>query len=352
MRKYTVLVVDDDMFSLNLMTAALEESGYTAEAAEDGNSGLEIMREKNIDLVLLDLLMPVMDGFEVLRQMKSEKSLMHIPVIVTSGEIDPGSIIKCMEIGALDYLTKPCHREMLNTCIENVLRVAGGGQIKNRRKDSPGMMLVVDDDAMYRTLLTISLEERGYAVDQAENGKQAWDMICTAPYDLIFLDLVMPEMNGFELLELIKTNNKTDHIPVIVVSADDDMGSIVRCIEKGAADYLNKPFEPAILHARVNSSLASKRMHDKEQAYLENIREERRRSEKLLLNIMPKPIINRLKQGEKTIADYFEDVTVMFADIVGFTQLSGRVSPLELVNMLNNVFSMFDNAADRFGLEK
>lgn len=356
MPKYMVLVIDDDLFSRNLLAAVLEENGYTAEAVEDGNHGLEIMLEKEVDLVLLDLIMPHMDGFEVLRRMKSKKTLMHIPVIVMSGEMDPASIIQCMEIGAVDYLTKPCHPELLNTCIKNVLQGDPCGEkavhAKNRKNGSPGMMLVVDDDAMYRTLLTVSLEERGYIVDQAENGKQAWDMICSTAYDLVFLDLVMPEMNGFEVLEHIKSDSKTDHIPVIVVSAEDDMDSIVRCIENGAADYLSKPFEPAILHARVNASLAGKRQYDQEHAYFENIRRERRRSEKLLLNIMPKPIINRLKQGEKIIADYFEDVTVMFADIAGFTRMSGRVSPLELVNMLNTVFSMFDKAADHYGLEK
>ncbi len=152
--------------------------------------------------------------------------------------------------------------------------------------DVPGTMLVVDDDSMYRTLLSISLEEKGYVVAEAEDGKQGWEMILAGDYDLVFLDLLMPEMNGFEVLERIKTDETTAHIPVIVVSGEEDMDSIVRCIESGAADYLNKPFDPVILHARVNASLATKRLYDQEKAYYETIRTQKEIAEAANRKIM------------------------------------------------------------------
>ncbi len=348
--KHRILIIDDDSINRTLMAACLEENGYIVHEAEDGMIGLKILREESFDLVLLDLLMPVMDGFEVLTRMKSEKRLRHLPVIVTSGEMDQENIVQCLRMGAVDYMTKPCDPIMLCTRIQNILYPLTRGDDQKRK--TTGTLLVVDDDTLYRTLLTTCLEDKGYIVAEAENGKEAWKMIETGSYDLVFLDLVMPEMNGFEVLERMKSDGRTDHIPVIVVSGENDMESLVRCIETGAADFICKPFEPAILHARVNASLAVKRMHDQERAYLKNIQEERRKSEQLLLNILPKPILDRLKQKEEIIADSFDDVTVMFADLVGFTELAGGIPPIELVNLLNEIFSMFDCAASRNGLEK
>jgi class 3 adenylate cyclase len=102
----------------------------------------------------------------------------------------------------------------------------------------------------------------------------------------------------------------------------------------------------------VNASLITKRLYDQERAYFKAIQDERQKSERLLLNILPKPISDRLKQGEEIIADNFAEVTVMFADIVGFTQLSEKISPAELVILLNHIFSMFDRVAENKGLEK
>lgn len=215
-----------------------------------------------------------------------------------------------------------------------------------------GTMLVVDDDFMNRTLLAASLEEKGYTVELAEDGQQALEMLHSKPFDVVLLDLLMPRMNGFQVLGQMKADSKLEHIPVIVISSEDDMESIVRCLEMGATDYLPKPFDPMLLHARVDASLAAKRLHDQEQAHFKLIQAERQRSERLLLNILPKPIADRLKQGESTIADSFSEVTVLFADIVGFTKFSARISPTELVVLLNEIFSTFDQLAEQHDLEK
>ncbi|NES08389.1 MAG: adenylate/guanylate cyclase domain-containing response regulator, partial [Okeania sp. SIO2F4] len=127
---------------------------------------------------------------------------------------------------------------------------------------------------------------------------------------------------------------------------------IVRCIELGAEDYLSKPFNPVLLKARINACLEKKRLRDQEQAYLKRLAEEQEKSERLLLNILPAPIAQRLKQGEKTIADSFSEVTVLFGDLVGFTKLSANLSPAELVELLNMIFSRFDELAEKYGLEK
>ncbi len=219
-------------------------------------------------------------------------------------------------------------------------------------KGDEGCVLVVDDNEVNRDLLARRLQRQGHAVSVAEDGFQALEMMRSAPFDLVLLDIMMPQMNGYQVLENLKADEKLRHIPVIMISAVDDIDSIVRCIELGAEDYLSKPFNPVLLKARIGACLEKKRLRDKEQAYLQKLAEEQSKSERLLLNILPGPIAQRLKQGESTIADSFSDVTVMFADLVGCTKLSTHLSPAQLVELLNEIFSAFDELADRYGLEK
>lgn len=135
----------------------------------------------------------------------------------------------------------------------------------------PGTMLVVDDDFINRTLLTAYLQDQGFAVETAEDGRQALDLLHTRPFDVVLLDLLMPELDGFGTLAEIKQEPALQHLPVIIISGLDEMESVIRCIEMGATDYLPKPFDPALLRARINASLAGKRLRDLELEYLEQV---------------------------------------------------------------------------------
>jgi class 3 adenylate cyclase len=177
-------------------------------------------------------------------------------------------------------------------------------------------------------------------------------MLREAPFDLILLDLLMPDISGFDVLSILKSDPALRDIPVIVISALNEIDSIVRCIQAGADDYLAKPFDPVLLRARIGSSLEKKHLRDREREALDALRIEKERSEQLLLNILPAPIIARLKSGETVIADHVSDVTILFADFVGFTELSSRLSAPELVGVLGRVFSAFDGLALKFGVEK
>lgn len=215
-----------------------------------------------------------------------------------------------------------------------------------------GHILVVDDNRMNRFKLSRVLEQQGHTVALAENGRQALEMIRVQSFDLVLLDILMPEMDGYQVLEHLKRDSALRDIPVIVISALDEMGSVVRCIEMGAEDYLPKPFDPVLLRARIGACLEKKQLHDQEQAYVRQLQIEQEKSERLLLNILPKPIADRLKQGQSVIADSFAEVTVLFADIVDFTRLSAHMSPTGLIVLLNEIFSAFDRLAERHGLEK
>lgn len=139
---------------------------------------------------------------------------------------------------------------------------------------APSRVLVVDDNEMNRDLLARRLLRDGHAVSTAENGREGLAMMVAQPFDLVMLDIMMPEMNGYEVLERLKGDPSLRHIPVIMITAVDDPDSVVRCVELGAEDHLPKPFNPALLRARVGASLAKKRLHDREQLYARSLERE------------------------------------------------------------------------------
>ncbi len=127
----------------------------------------------------------------------------------------------------------------------------------NELNSGAGRILVVDDDRLNRLLLSTNLLESGYVVETAEDGEQALGLLRSRPFDAVLLDLIMPLMDGYQVLEQMKQDARLRRIPVMVISSTEDMASIVRCIEMGATDYLPKPFDPVLLHARIRASLAS-----------------------------------------------------------------------------------------------
>ena len=155
----------------------------------------------------------------------------------------------------------------------------------------PAVILVVDDNELNRDLLSRRLERAGHRVRVAEHGRRALEMVAAEPFDLVLLDIMMPEMNGYEVLEHLKADERHRHIPVIMITAVEEQESIVRCLRLGAEDHLPKPFNPDILHARVSSSLARKRLHDREQLYAESMEREleigRRIQQSFLPEAMP-----------------------------------------------------------------
>ncbi|HEV2434629.1 MAG TPA: response regulator, partial [Verrucomicrobiae bacterium] len=223
--------------------------------------------------------------------------------------------------------------------IEN-LKTAAAGPMSGR-----GLVLVVDDEEQNRSLLRDPLEARGYDIAEAENGLQALQKIAGRPPDVVLLDLMMPEMDGFEVCRRLKADLRTAHIPILMVTALSERKERLMGIEAGANDFLNKPVDLQDVILRVGNAVYAKRLHDRLQL-------EQEKSEQLLLNILPKPVAERMKKGETNIADSYPNVTVLVADLVGFSTLSTHISPEQIVQLLNEIFSAFDLLAEKHGLEK
>ncbi len=215
-----------------------------------------------------------------------------------------------------------------------------------------GKILIIDDDVLNSELMDKILSKLDHEITTANNATDALKHIRSSKFDLVLLDIIMPDINGIELLQKIKKNNDYYETPIIMLSALDDLNSIVDCINLGAADYITKPIDKFILQARINNCLEKKEYRDKEKEYLNKIKNEEKKNNDLLLNIMPASIAERLKSGESNIADRFDNVSVLFADISGFTQYSSNISPKVIVEKLNDIFSVFDDLVDKYNVEK
>ncbi len=223
----TVLVIDDDAVARDLVARFLEKEGMAVIGAADGAAGLKAARERRPHVITLDVMMPGLDGWSVLTALKNDAATAEIPVVMLS-VVDERNL--GFALGASEYLTKPVDRDLL----AHVLR-------KYRRPGGPRRVLVVEDDAVTRTALRKEMEDEGWEVVEAEHGRAALERTTGRVPDLVLLDLMMPEMNGFEFLEALRQRDEWRGVPVVVLTAkeltDDDHrrlnGGVAQVVAKG-----------------------------------------------------------------------------------------------------------------------
>jgi len=211
----------------------------------------------------------------------------------------------------------------------------------------PGHVLVVDDSRMNRMTLIRLLDRLGHETTEASDGREALDLLAAGtPVDLVLLDLVMPEIDGFETLATMKADPALAHIPVIVVSGLDDLDGIVRCIEMGAVDYLPRPIKPTLLQARVEATLADKRLRDDNERLLTTV--ERQRTE--LARFLSPRVAELVSspEGEALLAGHRGELTVVFADLRGFTAFCEEADPEEIVRVLREYHAVVGRRVTEF----
>jgi len=196
-------------------------------------------------------------------------------------------------------------------------------------------LLVVDDNKVNRLLLTRSLEQQGHSVATAENGRIALETLRRESFDLVLLDMEMPEMNGFQVLEQLKGDLQLRDVPVIVTSSLEGIDHVVRCIELGAEDYLPKPVNPVLLKARIGASLEKKRLRDQQ---------------KVLLRRFAAPeVAQDLQSSGFALGGKRVQASVMFSDIRGFTPLAESQPPEETIELLNTYYTLMFSAIGGHG---
>jgi class 3 adenylate cyclase len=198
-------------------------------------------------------------------------------------------------------------------------------------------LLVADDNKVNRLLLARALSLQGHQVESAENGRVALEMLRRGGFDLLLLDMEMPEMDGFQVMEQLAADPALRDIPVIVTSSLEGLAHVVRCIELGADDYLHKPVNPVLLKARIGSSLEKKRLRDQQKALVERF--------------ATSAVAADLRQGGFALGGKRVRATVMFCDIRGFTSIVESQGPEETIELLNTWYTlMFEAIAARSGV--
>jgi adenylate cyclase len=212
-----------------------------------------------------------------------------------------------------------------------------------------GNLLVVDDNAANREMLSRRLARVGHRVQVVANGPDALALLRQQPIDLVLLDVLMPEMSGYEVLQRLTADEALREIPVVMISALDEMDSVVRCIELGAEDYLPKPFDPVLLRARIGASLEKKRLRDREALHLRQLAEWNQKLEQRVKEqVALLERLGRLKRffspqlaelivaggADDPLATHRRDLTVCFLDLRGFTAFAESVEPEEVMGVL------------------
>lgn len=201
--------------------------------------------------------------------------------------------------------------------------------------DRKPKVLIVDDEPFNIDYLEQELEDLDYETVSARNGQEALDKLQTESMDLVLLDIMMPVMDGFEVLSRMKANSNLRDIPVIIISAMNDLQSVVKGIEQGAEDYLSKPFEPVLLHARISSSLEKKRLRD-----------EHRR---LIRTFADKEVAEELMKSGFSLGGKHTRITAMFTDIRNFTTITEANDPADVIDLINQYYLMIIETVQMHG---
>ncbi len=344
--KDVIVIVDDKPTNLGVLFDFLTDSGFKVLVAQDGESAIQKVEYAHPDLILLDVMMPGIDGFETCRRLKANAATQDIPVIFMTALSDTVDKVKGFSLGAVDYVTKPVQQE------EVLARVTTHLTLRNLQKRLQAQNLELKEaEEKYRSIFENATEGIFQATAEGR-------YITANPALARILGYSSPEILMKEITDIGKQlyvePMRRDDLMTLMKREDtlSDFESQVKCRD-GTEIWISENIRSV---RDANGQLryyegSVTEITERKQSEVA-LRLARKRAELLLLNILPQPIAERLKRGQRTLAESFEDVTVLFADLVDFTKFSAQTSPTELVELLNVIFSKFDRLAEQHGIEK
>ncbi|HEY6959431.1 MAG TPA: response regulator [Candidatus Limnocylindria bacterium] len=285
-----VLVIEDEANNLDVAQRIIRAAGHEALAAMDGQAGIDTARAERPDAILVDLLLPRVDGWTVTKTLREEEWAKTIPIVAVSALAMQQDRQRAIDAGCDDFLSKPYAPAELRAILNRFLPMAApkaAAAAKAAPKVAPtserlGTVLVVDDEPMNVELLARRLEAMGAVALKASSGDEALATCERELPDLILLDVMMPGMDGYEVCRKLKSNERTEQIPVIFVTARDRAEDLAKGFAAGGVDYVPKPFEPVELTARVRSAIYTKRLQDELRARNEELRKLERSRQELI----------------------------------------------------------------------
>jgi adenylate cyclase len=348
-----IVIVDDKPTNLGVLFDFLTDSGFKVLVAQDGTSAIDKVKYGHPDLILLDVMMPGIDGFETCRRLKANPSTKDIPVIFMTALSDTVDKVKGFNLGAVDYITKPVQQEEVRARVSTHLTIrslqkklqAQNLQLQREIKEKQ------EAEEKYRSIFEnategifqITTEGRYITVNPALArilGYESPEELMTQVTNIIQQLYVEPTMRE-DLDTLVQRYDIVSDVESQVYRQDGSriwISENIRAVRDATGILLYYEGTVADITERRHTESA--------------LRYARKQSELLLLNTLPQAIAERLKKGQRTIAESFDEVTVMFADLVDFTKFSAQTSPTKLVEILNEIFSKFDKLAEQHQVEK
>lgn len=358
--QFSVLIIDDNLSNLKVISELLREEDYQVFSAKNGESGIQKAERTRPDLILLDVKMPGIDGFDTCRRLKSSEITQEIPIIFLTAvsNTQPVEKVQGLNLGAVDFISKPIQNEEIVARIKIHLRLRSLTQqlqeknaklqreIQERQQTEQALFLA---EKRYNKLVKSSIE----GLFQANIFGQ-----------YLSANTALVRLLGYDSLKELITNVKhISHLYVLpqrwqelidILDSQDEVSGFESLVyqKNGKAIWVNE-------NARTIRDATGKLLYYEatvtdvtiQKLALEALTFEKDRNEKLLLNILPARIARRLQQEETSIAERFEDVSVLFADIIGFAEFAATISPKEQVNLLNQIFGQFDRITKQYQLE-
>lgn len=254
-----ILIVDDDSHYRSLLKKRLQNAGYLIAEAADGLEAVEILRVESYDLILLDLNMPNMDGFEVLEWISNNKHTKDSNVIVLTSDSKRDTVVTSLTLGAKDFITKSAGKLEMLTRIRyltgmKILEQTTHEKISHEELTS-STILIVDDEALSIELTARRIEKQGFKVIRANSGEQAIAITEELEVQLVLLDINMPGMDGYTTLKHLREHKSREELAIVMVTGVEEPDTVIDCFKGGADDYIMKPFHPTELIARINTVL-------------------------------------------------------------------------------------------------
>jgi DNA-binding response OmpR family regulator len=273
----SLLLIDSAEARGGELLRGLKREGYAVTAVADQASVEDLLAVEQYDLVLIDPVLPDADGYRILGALRANPTSADLPVIVVTAAGDRDSVWRCAHLGVEDYILKPYDLLAVKTriwrCLENRRLRRRLAAVGPEAPTADTRVLVVDDNGLNRQVLSMHLEHMGYRVDSVASGSETLEWLQKERADLLALDIMMPEMDGFELLGHIRSAAQYGEPAVVMISAVDDVAAIERCMQLGADDYITKPFQAAELAMRLPSCLELRRLQRREAAREQRLRE-------------------------------------------------------------------------------
>lgn len=317
-----ILIVDDSKVTRYQLIDILNNSNSSIYEAKNGLDALEIVYRKKIDLVISDLMMPKIDGFELCRKLKERKETRSIPIIIFSDFSDHRRVEEGFSLGVWAFVSKSQPDELITI----IKRWDETHKLVNKKK-----VLVVDDSLTITSIIKDDLTMDGYRVKVVHNGVDAWDLLKVWTPDIVVTDLEMPQMGGLELIGKIKKRKKTAHIPVVVISLSSDRSTIMETVQAGAISFLSKPFGSGQLSLTLELILSN---HYK---LLDEVRKKLVAERNLLLSALTS-LVKALEVKDKYTAGHSESVAKYAVMIGKYMKLSeSRLENLKLAGQLHDL---------------